>query len=87
MERKWTPGPWRVEYKYGDMAIIADGDSIMCDMTYYPLVPDNPNDWHLIAAAPDLYDALEKLINALDVSFDDDPNAYTALAKARGDAV
>jgi hypothetical protein len=31
----------------------------MCDETYYPWVPDNMADWHLIAAAPDLYEASE----------------------------
>jgi hypothetical protein len=31
-------------------------------MTYYPWVPENDADWHLIAAAPDLYEALDDVL-------------------------
>lgn len=36
----------------------ADGKSIMCDEEYYPWCPEEDSHWHLIAAAPDLLDAL-----------------------------
>jgi len=93
-ERKWTPGPWTVEYKHGTTRLVADGEVTMCDETYYPWTPVNDADWHLIAAAPDLYEALEagvELIKGDSVgkewkqccaAFIKD--ARDALAKARG---
>ena len=44
----------------GDTELIADGDVIMCDMAYYPWTPENIDDWYLIAAAPDMYEALKE---------------------------
>ena len=58
---KFTPGPWRVSYERNVMTINAADKSLMGDETYYPWVPDNDADWHLIAAAPDLYAALEAI--------------------------
>ena len=47
-----TPGPWRVSSDHGDEVMTgAGGESLMCDMTYYPWVPPS-DDWPLIAAAP-----------------------------------
>lgn len=64
-EAKHTPGPWRVSYERGTTQILtADNESIMCDETYYPWVPKNDADWHLIAAAPDLLEALAPLDDA-----------------------
>ena len=58
-DAKHTPGPWSVTYKRGTTNITtADGQDIMCDETYYPWVPENDADWKLIAAAPDMYQAL-----------------------------
>ena len=95
-ERNWTPGPWVVKFSHGDTAIYMDGECTMCDMTYYPWVPENINDWHLIAAAPDLYEALELMRHeyrtALRISGVDERTSKTmatanaALAKARGEA-
>ena len=49
-----TPGPWVVEYKHDTTRLIAGGECTMCDETYYPWVPYNDGDWHLIALAPDM---------------------------------
>ena len=96
-DKKWTPGPWYVEYKHGTTRLIADRIVTMCDETYYPWVPDNDADWHLIAAAPDLYDALEVLLSHVETSEDVGNEvwiethhkhvdaALKALAKARGE--
>ena len=55
-----TPGPWRVSFEGGTTQIrAANNESLMCDETYYPWVPENYADWYLIAAAPDLLKALE----------------------------
>jgi len=50
-----TEGPWRVDYTIGDRYLMsADGESLMCDMTYYPWVPEEQADWDFIAAARQL---------------------------------
>lgn len=87
-EPKFTPGPWRVSYERGTTQIrTADSGSIMCDETYYPWVPENDADWHLISAAPEMYQALENLLIAIGMGWDLDgvvDVAKSALAKAEG---
>lgn len=66
---KVTQGDWRVGYERGVTKIYAGRESIMGDETYYPWVPENMNDWELIALAPSLARrviAAEKLVDALD---------------------
>lgn len=60
-ESKFTPGPWIFGAK-GDWTIssAAHSGSLMGNASYYPWVPENKADWHLIAAAPELYEALEE---------------------------
>jgi len=55
---KYTKGRWLFKSD-GDRTIVADGKSIMCDTSYYPWCPDADADWHLIAAAPELLEALK----------------------------
>jgi hypothetical protein len=62
---KYTPGPWLlVGNDYGDREIIANGKALMCDTQYYPWCPDDSADWSLIAAAPELLEALQKVESA-----------------------
>ena len=107
MERKWTPGPWEVDdagdvhskhlgYAYSFVAISTGED-------YGGYYGDNADvdlqkkaNAHLIAAAPDLYEALEELNDWI---FNPGPEedeteesvlatfekVKAALAKARGD--
>ena len=65
-EHKHTTGPWRVGYDHGAMHIFAGKDSLMCDESYYPWVPENKSDWDLIAAAPDLLAAATAMRDHLD---------------------
>lgn len=92
-DTKFTPGPWEVKYKNGETQLLmSDGDIHMCNMHYYPWVPENDADWHLIAAAPDLYEALERAEYMLR-QYGMRPEFYrevasearAALAKARGE--
>jgi hypothetical protein len=54
-----TPGPWTFVVEGGDYKIKdAAGNTIMCDMDYYPWFTLNEADWHLIAAAPEMRNAL-----------------------------
>ena len=63
-----TPGPWEVKYQ-GETHLYMNGDSQMCDMTYYPWVPDKTADWERIARVPELERialAAEELAAAVD---------------------
>lgn len=98
---KHTPGPWRLEEADGAAYICMqvkalDGESLMGDERYYPWVPSNLADWHLIAAAPELLEALKDAASALryireahgelyGVGFDRvETNSAAAIAKAEG---
>lgn len=61
-----SPGPWRVETEGGDKYLKdATGHELMCDMTYYPWVPEISADWHLMASAPEMLAALKDCREAL----------------------
>lgn len=94
-ERKWTEGPW-VALPYddiGDEVAIHkfDGEyvaSVDCDGCFDvlsgPVITANA---HLIAAAPDLYEALEGIITAMEgIGHGPFEAERAALAKARGES-
>ena len=90
---KHTPGPWRVKiYKpYRSEAIIVndDGEIASVDLA---CMPGAEEDAHLIAAAPDMLEALEAVEawwNAHGIEGDHRTDAFctlarTAIKKARG---
>jgi hypothetical protein len=104
MKTQHTPGPWLLVEECGERKIVAPPkdqrlstrQTLMCDMNYYPWCPEEVADWRLIAAAPDLLEALKELA-ALDfgalVTTDDDERridlvarrARAAIAKATGE--
>jgi hypothetical protein len=62
---KHTPGPWT--FTKGETLdewrlLAADGESLMGSEQYYPWVPHREADWLLIAAAPELYEALRAIV-------------------------
>ena len=93
MNEKFTPGPWNTEYSYrkdwyeiyGDEGMIMIAAAFNCQHKL-----DRANA-ALIAAAPDMYEALENLLEAWDewgVSSFPDPfadMARAALKKAKGE--
>ena len=87
MSAKWTPGPWEVAKKgtypddEGCKVLGPDGYP-----RYYVAQFIKDADVDLISAAPDLYDALERIIryHGASISFDCTRAADRALAKARG---
>lgn len=83
---KWTKGPWTLKYTGGETQLVmGDLGCQMCDMTYYPWTPENPDDWVLISAAPDLYDALYRLrVEMTDTEASLRPFVDDALKKALG---
>lgn len=97
-ERKWTPGPWYIDgYNEtrdgGYVEVKSEKFHWVCSVTDYSDGTAKPNA-HLIAAAPDLYEALEVMRHeyrtALRISGVDEKTSKTmatanaALAKARG---
>lgn len=91
-ETKWTPGPWAAEKDAWWRVVSANGD--VCEVIPWPEDCDRA-DAHLIAAAPELYEALKNLRQSM-VFMMEDPfmslgtkcvdDADAALAKARGEA-
>ena len=93
MSTEFTEGLWEFEIdKFGDWGISAEGEKIMCDTKYYPWCPANKADQHLIASAPDLYEALEELSNVIIYKYDASTlakavdAAKAALVAARGES-
>ena len=93
---KWTPGPWAVERNkrtWGWVDVVGPslgvgGPTQATDLTLADEVK-RIAEAHLIAAAPDLYAALDGLLGLLDAGSLYEPQAYAAraaLAKARGRA-
>ena len=94
---KYTPGPWKRQ----DWAVLCKNDTVVCNVLPWDTSGCREEDHtnaHLIAAAPELYEALEAVVAwAGQVAGDceDDTQAYLeeesirraehALAKARGD--
>lgn len=80
---KFTPGPWLPHMAFND----AEGFPKLCVDVMKPATKE---DYKLIAAAPELYEALEKLLRTLDWDgknwwFEVRAEARNALAKARGE--
>ena len=86
----YTPEPWRLERDYnGVPEFVFGGDTCVCD---FGIEAPKPEDARLIAAAPELYEALEAAYMVLKPQksrFKDYVDAVTlaraALAKARGE--
>lgn len=110
MSAGFTPGPWVVEDPFDfEMSVVANGDKAPDDWTFIAGCKWPDEDDHditsrevqanasLIAAAPELYDALAGLLSRIDnhfaPSFGDDSDwaeqaqARAILAKARGEQV
>ena len=89
---KWTPGPWRYDRTNGSPTT---GEHMIAGAKpgYLAEVRDCGSgdvraNAHLIAAAPDMAEALDGLLGLLDAGSLYEPQAYAAraaLAKARGE--
>src|SRR5690625_4088729 len=105
-ETKWTPGPWAstdhgvgeiVVYDEGTQSCLAsldeDGDSSCAWPKHYSTSPEARANANLIAAAPDLYAALEEARGTIQALIDEGYTGHidqlgridAALAKARGE--
>jgi hypothetical protein len=109
-ETKFTPGPWsqahretRTSWGYSTEVFTPRNDEVVATVAWYPRDADEGGaigtyreaNAHLIAAAPELYEALVHFIEdpTFQVAVGGNPNvvdrmldhARAALAKARGD--
>lgn len=96
-ETRWTSGPWSKSYwieqpgnRYKPM--VAAGGVTVAITHPAPICQQDECEAnaHLIAAAPELYEALESLVRCIDETRGSNANdalhaAETALAKARGE--
>ena len=90
MSEKFTPGPWHVNYSDFSQVKAANGAIVAACNRLSHLVNLQANA-NLIAAAPELYEALRSIINDLPSNRDWlDPTiervAKDALKKARGES-
>ncbi|MDI3298242.1 MAG: hypothetical protein QJR08_03630 [Bacillota bacterium] len=89
--KKWTPGPWRVRPGFSDAHFVVVAGEYADEGEPDLLVhvgTANPQDAHLIAAAPDLYEALDEIVLKYGryLPMRELSRAKAALAKARGEA-
>lgn len=107
MSAAWTKGPWRLDPEANGAAVIGSRGFLVADCCIFSLRKGAPTDAEnranarLIAAAPDLYEALESMVERhvahIHVLIEDghgyrDPEeledvkvARAALSKARGE--
>lgn len=102
IETKWTPGPWEVVSRFVGPLVVAAHCPTEVDRSgkmdvahvgadTLKLAADNA---HLIAAAPELYEALQRMVNhftMLPPDYLTTPDsvigqALSALSRARGEA-
>lgn len=81
-----SKGPWARSEEGGTSHIRdADGTSLMADETYYPWCPSNDDDWNLIAAAPEMLQALKSMRGTLvRLGGSPMPSLDAVIAKAEG---
>ena len=90
MSEKWTPGPWHVNYSKFSQVKAANG-AIVATCNRLSNLVNLQSNANLIAAAPDMYEALRAIISDLPSNRDWlDPvverAAKDALKKARGES-
>lgn len=80
-ETKWTPGPWESDCEY----IVGHGQDVDYEnVCVVGLCKEMGANAHLIAAAPELYEALEYVIKQVP-EFGSVPGIAETMAKARGE--
>jgi hypothetical protein len=98
-ERKWTPGPWDTarEVNWIWVGPLSWSTRVCRVVVYDGEEVQQTANAHLIAAAPDLYEALELVLDAIGalskphelyghgLDKDDIKGVFAALARARGE--
>jgi len=84
-----TPSPWDIGMALGDVMHIVTPDCHICEMANWDLAYQAERDANarLIAAAPDLLEALQGVLRVADRATDEFDAARAAIAKAIGETV
>jgi hypothetical protein len=88
-EPKFTPGPWKWEQKgNGSWELISPSGPVHSDGSaageYDPTIDVHGPDAHLIAASPDMYEALNACLHYIEGSMTVKNQVKAAIAKAKG---
>lgn len=93
---KATPGPWHIGGAHGVIVYAGDGYAVASCATYHGRFTNEEaeRNSNLIAAAPDLYEALNEIVKSLSDQDDEGMiehaqqmiDARLALSKARGES-
>lgn len=86
---KHTPGPWNVGHEdenTGEIEVISDGRPYVCLVLPGAIDEVTPANARLIAAAPELLEALQRLVDAVDPESTGWGEAVAVIAKATGEA-
>ena len=86
---KWTPGPWEYQWYADRYAITGKGERMNClitEITSGLTLQEQDANARLIAACPQMAEALRKFVKAYESGNDTGHKAYT-LAKAALEAV
>jgi len=96
-EAKWTQGPWKYNAKTREIGVVDTSDTqsygMMLVVAYIDEYdhPEYTANAHLIAASPELYEALDMLMDAsgpgdlAQLMAEERENIIELLAKARGE--
>lgn len=102
-DTKFTPGPWVVadSLDFDNVSVVMDtaidnpssyitGNVWACDLWWDECDEEDIANAHLISAAPDMYEALEELLQLIEIERPDwqhteQHRGYKALKKARGE--
>lgn len=83
---KHTPGPWSVDYEVSEDGPMIVNRTGVCFVQVYSVKGKAKHDAHLIAAAPEMLEALEDVKRYCEDHGRDYPaSVWKAIAKARGE--
>ena len=95
-DTKFTPGPWELRTDRSEYRIYARGQNVSgvaarinTDWPFPEQQAEQRANAHLIAAAPELYEALQDVLGLIPLEFEESPLvafAKATLAKARREA-
>lgn len=83
-EKKWTPGDWYADGE-GIRRVVRASDGRILAVRHRAEKDEHVANMNLMASAPGLYEALDRLVDASNPEISGWSEAVDALAKARGE--
>jgi tetrahydromethanopterin S-methyltransferase subunit B len=84
MTTKFTKGPWVYDESTGDVITDDAAQRLVCDVM--PVFEQHDKDGYLIAAAPEMYEMLETILQVFEMDHRTTTDVISLLEKARGEA-